>query len=180
MRTIGTYVERFCADEAGSCGAPTGARPSDSNFVVNRWPSEILSTSMATASSDCSIRSSLPVTSIGTRGFLASESILRAYALVSGIPIAQMIAVANAPSGTTISGPISTRPHGAGAVCGYDELYLRSASQRARGIDSSVVRPDRLTCDRQPEPGTAGLIRHVWLPDSLQTVRCNALTVVCD
>ena len=32
--------------------------PSDSSFVVNRWPSEILSISTAIASIDCSMRSS--------------------------------------------------------------------------------------------------------------------------
>src|SRR4051812_4743509 len=107
------------------------------------------------------MRSSLPLTSIGTRGFLASASRRRAYAREIGIPIPQMHAVANAPSGTIISGPISSRPHGAGAVYGYGELYLRSAPQRTGGVDSSIVSPDRLPCDSQPQASAAGLIGHV-------------------
>src|SRR6478672_2133287 len=91
-----------------------------------------------------------------------------------------MIAVANAPSGTTISGPISTRPHGAGAVCRYGELYLGSTSQRTGGVHGSVVGPDRLTRDRQTESGSTGLVGHVRLPDSFQTLGRDALAVVRD
>src|SRR5207248_9577561 len=141
---IGTYVGRFCAGAPGDTCGGDATRPSESSFVVNRWPSEMRSTSIATASSDCSIRSNRPVTSSGTRGFFDSESILRAYARATGTPIAQMIAVANAPSGMTISGPMLLSPHGAGAVCGYGELYFRSTAQRAGGVHGSIVRPDRL------------------------------------
>jgi len=69
--------------------------------------------------------------------------------------MARTMAQANAPSGTTISGPISINPLGASAVCGYRELYLRSLAQRARGVHGSIVRPYRLTRDRQPESGAA-------------------------
>src|SRR4051812_10066792 len=89
-----------------------------------------------------------------------------------------MIAVANAPNGTRISGPMSTSPHGAGAVCGYGKLYLRSTSQRTGSVHGSVVCPDRLPRDRQAKPGAPGFVRHVRLPDSLETVGGDALAVV--
>src|SRR5258705_8052887 len=48
------------------------------------------------------------------RGFLASASIFRAYALASGIPMAKMMAVAKAPNMTStwgcISGLLSKKP----------------------------------------------------------------------
>src|SRR3954463_8959423 len=139
------------------------------------------STSMATASIACSIRSSRSVTSLGNRRFLDCASILREYALTSGIPITITIAVANAPSGTTISGPcISVCPHGAGAVCGYRELYLRSLAQRTCCGDGSIVRPNGLPRDREAQTRSTGLVRHVRLPDPFQILRRDALAVVSD
>src|SRR6476469_8337130 len=178
MRTIGTYVVRFGGAEEDWICRDSTPRPSESSFVVKRCPSEIRSTSMATASSACSMRSSLLVTSTGRRGFLDSASIRREYARESGIPIAQMIAVAKAPRGTTISGPISVHPHGACAVRGYRKLYLRSLAQRARCRDGSIVCPHRLSRDRQTEAGAARLVGDVRLPDGLQTSRRDPFAVV--
>src|SRR5882762_10082413 len=92
--------------------------------------------------------------------------------------MARMMAQANAPSGTAISGPISISPHGADAVRGYRELYLRSLAQRARCVDGSIVRPHRLTRDGEPESGAAGLVGDVRLPDLLETLRRDPLAVV--
>src|SRR5205809_8068673 len=94
--------------------------------------------------------------------------------------MARIIAQVNAPRGTTISGPILFSPHGAAAVCGYGKLYLRSATQRTGGVDSSVVRPDCLPCDRQPQPCSARFIGNVGFPDSIETVGGDALAVVGD
>src|SRR4029079_7448139 len=96
------------------------------------------------------------------------------------MPIAQMIAVAKAPSGTTISGPISVCPHGAGAVRGYRKLYLRSFSQRARRRHGSIVCPHRLSRDGEAESGAARLVRDVWLPDRLEGLWRDAFAVVGD
>ena len=112
MRTIGTYVVRSRA------GVPVGALwrasdadfPSERSFVVNLCPSEIRSTSSATESIACSIRSSLAATSLGIWGFFDWESIRLEYDLTKGTPMTRMIAVAKKPSGTTISGPISKLP----------------------------------------------------------------------
>src|SRR5258705_6547943 len=92
--------------------------------------------------------------------------------------MARMIAQAKAPSGTTISGPISISPHGAGAVRGYRELYLRSFAQRARCVDGSIVRPHRLTRDGEPKPGAARLVGDVRLPDLLEALRSDPFAVV--
>src|SRR5450759_3356769 len=92
--------------------------------------------------------------------------------------MARTTAVANAPSGTTISGPISINPLGASAVCGYRELYLRSLAQRARGVHGSIVRPYRLTRDRQPESGATRLVGDVRLPNGREILRGDSLAVI--
>src|SRR3954469_2197474 len=179
MRTVGTYVLRSGgAEEGWICrGSP---RPSERSRVVNRCPSEIRSTSIATASIACSIRSSLPVTSDGMRGFFPSASILREYARATGTPIASTTAVANAPSGTTISGPISVGPLGAGAVSWNRELDLRTLAQRTRCGHGAIVRPHCLPGDGEAEARTARLVRDVRLPDRLETAGRDAFAVVGD
>src|SRR5712671_2947721 len=95
-----------------------------------------------------------------------------------GTPMARMIAQAKAPSGTTISGPISVGPLGVSAVSGYRKLYLRSFAQRTRSVDGSVVGPDRLTRDRQPKPCASGFVGDVRLPDRAESLRGNALAFI--
>src|SRR5437763_14971456 len=92
--------------------------------------------------------------------------------------MARMIAHAKAPSGTAISGPMLLSPHGAGAVCGYGELYLRSTAQRAGGVHGSIVRPDRLPRDRQPQASSTRLMSYVRFPDLLQILGGDPLAVV--
>src|SRR5450759_74792 len=92
--------------------------------------------------------------------------------------MARTMAVANAPSGTTISGPISINPLGASAVCRYRELYLCSLAQRARRVNRSVVRPYRLTRDRQSESGAARLVGDVRLPYGREILRGDSLAVI--
>src|SRR2546423_2938280 len=182
MRTIGTYVVRSRA------GVPVGALwrasdadfPSERSFVVNRCPSEIRSTSSATESIACSIRSSLATTSLGICGFLDSASRRREYARARGTPTARTIAVTNAPSGTATSGPISRLPLGVDAVCRYSELNLCSFPQRARRVHSSIVRPNCLARDCQPQPSSTRLVRDIRLPDRLQLFRGDTLAVVRD
>src|SRR5215210_2955669 len=171
MRTIGTYVLRSCGDllPGGICRA-SPPRPSERSLVVNRWPSVMRSTSIAIESSACSIRSRRSVTSRGSPGFLASASIRRDQARASGIPMAQMMAVANAPRGTTISGPISGLPNGVPAVSRYRELNLGSFTQRAGGVHGSIVRPHRLSRNGESQSCPAGLVGDVGLPDLFQTV----------
>src|SRR5437763_5261850 len=94
--------------------------------------------------------------------------------------MARMIAHAKAPSGMTISGPMLLSPHGAGAVCGYGELYFRSTAQRAGGVHGSIVRPDRLPRDRQPQAGSTRLMSYVRFPDLLQILGRDAFAVVRD
>src|SRR6266581_9310283 len=71
-------------------------------------------------------------------------------------------------------------PHGAGAVCWYGKLYLRSTTQRAGGVHGSIVRPDCLPCDRQTQTCTTRFIGYVRLPDSLQIIGGDSLAVVGD
>src|SRR4030081_3280932 len=89
-----------------------------------------------------------------------------------------MMAVANAPSGTIISGPISKLPFGVDAVGGNSELNLRSFAQRARCVHSAIVRPYCLPRDGQPQARSARLVRYVRLPDCLQLFRGDAFAVV--
>src|SRR3954463_13647238 len=96
------------------------------------------------------------------------------------MPMPITIAVANAPSGTTISGPMSIAPLGVSAVSWNCELYLRTLAQRARRRDGSIVRPHRLAGYRQPQPGAAGLVGNVGLPDRLQATRRDPFAVVGD
>src|SRR4051812_39265359 len=134
---------------------------------------------MATASIACSILSRRSTTSEGIRGFLDSASTLREYARTTGIPSPQMIAVANAPSGTAISGPtMLALPLGADAVSWYRQLNLGSFAQRASSVHSSIVRPHCLTRDCQTQSGAAGLVGHVRLPDRLQLFRRDTFAVV--
>src|ERR1700681_1976317 len=179
MRTMGTYVARSGGDDDDLiCRASSAPLPSERSLVVKRWPSEIRSTSSATESSACSMRSRRSVTSAGRRGFFDSASILREYARAIGTPMARTMAQAKAPSGTTISGPISVGPLGAGAVSGYRKLYLRSFARRARRANGSVVGPDRLTRDRQAESRAAGFVGDVRLPDRAERLRGDALAFI--
>src|SRR6267143_545870 len=136
------------------------------------------STSSATESIACSIRSSLAATSLGICGFLDWASMRREYARARGTPTARMIAVTKAPSGTATSGPISRLPLGVDAVSRYSELNLRSFPQRARRVHGSIVGPHRLPRDCQPQSGSARLVGDIRLPDRLQLVRRDTLAVV--
>src|SRR5258705_4408943 len=94
--------------------------------------------------------------------------------------MARKMAHTNAPSGTTISGPISALHRGVPAVGRYRQLNLRSFARGARRIHSPIVRPYRLPRNGEPEAGAPGLVGDVWLPDLFEALGRNSLSGVGD
>src|SRR5688572_19685792 len=140
------------------------------------------STSMAIASIACSIRSSRAPTSFGSwfPDPLVPRSMRRARARAIGVPMMVAATQMNRTIGISSPGTPTGNLRCVDARDGQRESNLGPVTDRARGVNRTVVREDRLARDREPQPGSSWLVRHVWLPDAREALGRNAASGVAD
>src|SRR3954470_992369 len=177
---------------------PGNARGSAMIFVRYRCASEMRSTSIATASTACSIRSSRFSTLAESPGATDGRSTnRRVNALITGMPSAMtaivmkndwMISTASwgmNPGGNGPIGPCRMYANTLGITCPVavhrkHESNRRTASGRALGRHRTTMREHRLARDREPESCPPGFGSHVRLPDPAEMLFRYAATAVGD
>src|SRR5690242_16757495 len=157
------------------------------------------STSIATASTACSIRSSRFSTFAESAGATGGRSTKRRVnAFNSGMPSAMTAIVMKNdwtisttswgmnPGGNGPIGPCRMNANTLGIACPFaaghrkHESNDRAVSGRALRRDRAAMREHRLSCDRQAEAGAAGFRGNVRLPDLSQILLRDAAAAVRD